>query len=534
MVFDFLRSPKDEEEEVKKPKPDIKAEPGEPSIAGSFKFANPDLFKDFDLFVNPEAMLTQENIENYIPEQGVIPHDDKTFKALTAADITEMRRNKLLPHIYANPMQHLDYRIYESLLKHTFIGALADSLVRFLIGTGFKPELVHINPNKDPEKNKKEIEANQDIITTLMQIDNEVEKNSVGDIDASFKQKISAAIMSCLMYNRGALMFIYEKPVVIAGKEYGEIPSHLVFAHAQDLGMIDTDQKTRRLKRVQWRNTIDDFTKMKDMLYLWNPLTSSKVHNSWFYGMSILSPMISASKLIRTLLSETFPAISRNAWAGVFFLIVKNDGNTTQSKRAEYEAIAKGAPPGKPNILIKDPDDTKVENIDYDAKVVELKDLLESMIKLCISIIGLPQVGFYDESAANRATMVGKIQLTMRTTIDPIREWIGDSISSQWYQRWFELIYKDKPELLEKFKIKLSWTDLHIAEWYDSIEAALTLDGRRAIKDNEFGELIGLDNYDTIVDPDAETNAGGDSKGMTMNDSETGDKLQIKHKKNKE
>ena len=486
----------------------------------------------FDMLADPDTLMTPEQIKNHVPLQSLQALTPRSYKPLSAARIFEMKKKRLRPNIFNNPMQSIDYRIYETLLKHTFIGALADALVRYLVGTGFKPELVHINPNKDPEKNQKEIDANQDIITTLMEIDNQVERNSKRHLDINFKQKISATIMSALMYNRGSLMFIYEKPIKIGEKSYKDIPSHLIPAHAQDLGMIKTDPETQRLTHVQWRMGYEDFTPMHDQLYLWNPLTSSKVHNGMFYGMSILSPMISASKLIRTLLSETFPAISRNAWAGVFFLIVKNDGNTTQSKEQEYGVIAQGAKPGNPNILIKDPDDVRLDNVDYDAKVTELKDTLESMIKLCISIMGLPQVGFYDESAANRATMVGKIQLTMRTTIDPMRTWIGESICQQWYQRWFELIYKDKPEILAKFKIKLSWTDLHIAEWYDSIEAALSLDGRKELKDNEFGELVGLDNYDTLVNPEAETKPGGDGGGkVSMDNSETGDKLEMKHKK---
>ena len=160
--------------------------------------------------------------------------------------------------------------------------------------------------------------------------------------------------------------------------------------------------------------------------------------------------------------------------------------------------------------------------------------LFESMIKLCISTIGLPQVGFYDESAANRATLVGKIQLTMRTTIEPMREWIGEAISAQWYDRWFRVMYGDQPEILEKFRIRLSWDDLHISEWYDGIEAILELDSRKQLKDTEFGDKIGLQEYTSMVEPEAETVPGGSGGGsgkMSMTDSVTGDKMEIKTKK---
>ena len=334
------------------------------------------------------------------------------------------------------------------------------------------------------------------------------------------------------MYNRAALMFRYEKPVEIDGVSYPDIPSHVIFAHAQDLGMIDIDPEERRLRKVQWRHAMGSFVEVKDMIYLWNPLTSSKVHNSWYYGSSILSPMISASKILRQLLSEDFPAMAKTTWAGLFLLVVKNKGNTTESKNQEYNALAKNLVPGKPGILLEDPEDVNSFDIKFEPKVTEFRELFESMIKLCISILGLPQVGFYDEAAANRSTLVGKIQLTMRTTIEPMRDWIGDAIAQQWYNRWFKLMYKDKPELLKLFRIKVSWTDLHIAEWYDSIEAALELDGRKQLKDNAFGEMTDIDNYESMVEPDSETIPGGaGGKKMSMTDSKTGDRMEFRSKK---
>ena len=334
-------------------------------------------------------------------------------------------------------------------------------------------------------------------------------------LDVSFKQKITAMISSTLAYNRGALKFTYKHPIIIRGEEHRNIiPSHVTFVHAQDLGIIETDPETGELTKVQIRNAADSYTEVKDMIYLWNPVTSAKVYNSWYYGTSMLAPLLSASKLIRNLVSETFPAMAKSAWAGVFFLIVKNDGNTIESKRQEYAELARNAPPGGQNVLIKDPEDVKLENIDFEPKIKDLRELFESMLKLAISAMGLPQVAFYDESASNRSTMVGKIQLVLRTTIEPMREWIGSEIAKQWYEPWFRYLYANNPELTSKLKIKLSWADLHISEWEDSIDAALKLDSRKQLKDGEFGELMGLDNYPVMTDPDAETIPGGSEGGM--------------------
>jgi len=513
--------------EKKKKKPIITDD-----INDTIAVAGPIQGRKFDIFSNIDD-INPEELFGHVPEQTLHPLHDKKFTVLSARQITSMKRRNIIPHLYANPMQPIDYKIYEALLKHTFIGALADAFVKYLVGKGFKPELELINPDADETKNKKLIEENQHIITALKNIDNQIETDST-TLDVSFSQKITAMIMSALMYNRGALLFEYDEnnPIIINGKKYSTIPNHLIFAHAQDLGIIDIDPVTRRLQKVQWRHSYGEYTDVNNMIYLWNPITSSKVYNSWFYGISMLSPLISASKMLRQILSEDFPAMAKTTWAGLFLLVVKNEGNTKESKVREYNAIAKSLKPGKPGILIKDPDDTTHYDIKFDPKITEFRELFESMVKLCISVMGLPQVGFYDEAAANRSTMIGKIQLTMKTTIEPMREWIGESISNQWYNRWFKLLYKDKPELLKLFKIKLSWDDIHIAEWYDNIEAVLELDARKQLKDNEFGERVGLDNYESMVDPDAETVPGGSGgRKMSMTDGTTGNKFEIKTKK---
>ena len=258
---------------------------------------------------------------------------------------------------------------------------------------------------------------------------------------------------------------------------------------------------------------MEDWTEVKDMIYLWNPVSSAKAHNSWYYGTSMLAPLISSSKLMRGLLSETFPAITKAAWAGLFVMFAKNEGSTPESKQQEYEALTNGIIPGTPSVVIMDPNDAKVENIDYDAKITELLELLEGAAKMMISCLGLPQVAFFDESAANRSTMVGKIQLVLRTVIEPLRDWIGEELKKQWYEPNYRYLYADQPELLSQLQIKISWADLHISEWTDSIDGALELDSRKQLKDSKFGDLLGMPDYPTMTDPDAETVPGGTGAG---------------------
>ena len=127
--------------------------------------------------------------------------------------------------------------------------------------------------------------------------------------------------------------------------------------------------------------------------------------------------------------------------------------------------------------------------------------------------------------------MIGKIQLAISTVINPIREQFGRQICSQWYQRWFELLYKDRPELLKIFRIKMGWNDLHIETWFDKIESVNEVDARHQLTHEAYGEMSGIENYVNKIDKEAETNPGGSGGSkINMSDGEGGS-LEIKKKK---
>ena len=117
--------------------------------------------------------------------------------------------------------------------------------------------------------------------------------------------------------------------------------------------------------------------------------------------------------------------------------------------------------------------------IDYNARVKEFSDLNEALLRYTVACAGLPQSMFYDESQSNRATMIGKIQLAIAVTINPMREWINRSISPQSYDKWFTIMNHKDEELLKKFRIIIKFEDLNIAEWFDKVEAVNEIDSRK-------------------------------------------------------
>ena len=476
--------------------------------------------------LNPDVEYDENTINNWSPHMNLSVADNRTGNALTAAQVDGLRNEsrEWVPSYFVNPMQDLDYLVIQAIARSTFIGPLFEAITKFEVGTGFVPELELINPAKDQDKNEKEIEENQEVIDTLLGIDEQVNVASDSDVtnelDVPLIDKVAAMITTKNLFNRSALIFGYDKPVKVNGKVYKEIPSSLKFAHPRDLGIIQVNPGTWRLQSVQWRNAYY-MVQAKDMIYMWNPWISAKTRNAWFYGDSLALPMLDAGRVIRKNIGVNFQAMAEATWSGLALITVRPQGENLADKQKEYDQVVKNMVRGGPNILLEHPDDVRVDNIDFNPKVKEFQELTEAMIKYCVANVGLPHTMFYDESASNRATMIGKIQLATATTINPMRESDGRMFSAQWYQRWFRLIYKEKkPELLKKFRIKMTFKDLRIAEWFDKVAAANEVDGRKQLKDEEYGQLIGIENYTAKVDPDAQTMPGG-SEGMSIGDGKT-------------
>lgn len=479
--------------------------------------------------LNANVAYDENVIDNWTPNMSLSVANEDTGVALSAAEVQGRRNNdkNYVPVYFVNPMQDLDYLVIQAMLRSTFIGPLFENITKFEVGTGFKPELELINPDKCEEKNAKLIEQNQEVIDNLLGIDAQLNRDDDRDLDATFQEKVAGLITVKNAFNRGALIFGYDTPVKVNGKVYPEIPSSLKFAHARDLGIIEADPQTWRLKSVQWSNAYH-MVPAKDMIYLWNPQITAKTRNAWLYGDSMVTPMIDAARVIRKNIGVNFNAMAQATWSGLFLMAIKPSGQNLTEKQAEYKQVVKNLVTGGPNILLEDPDDVKFQNVDYNPKVKEFQDLTEAMLRYCVACTGLPQSMFYDESQSNRATMIGKIQLARDTVINPMREADGRMLCQQWYQRWFRLIYKDDPKMLETFKIKIVFEDLRIEEWFDKVEAVNQIESRKELTDKAYGELVGLQNYENKVDPDAETHPGGQDNSMDLGG---GNKLSMKKTK---
>lgn len=480
-----------------------------------------------------EPQYNEDIINHWKPHMALVVNDEITGKPLAASSITYKRNTQRnwYPRFFSNPMQSLDYQTFEAHTRSTIGGPLIRSFVKFLMGKGFKPELELIDPGADSVENQKEIDAHQDVIKSLTQLEYQYAFDPNGDLDISFQDKIQVLILNCFTFNRGAIIQRYDHNVTLDDKNFTGLPTSGMNAHPRELGIIETDPITAKLKRVQWQNA-NGMIDIDETVYLWNPLVSANTHNSTYYGDSMILPMIDALRVIRTNIGVNFPAMATNAYSGLGLLFVKPNGSTESAKRDEYLEVSANIVPATTNILMEDPLNVKYEDVNYNPQVDQFVNMTESMIKYCAACLGVPHSQFYDESASNRATMIGKIDLTIATVMNPIREWVDRALSPQTYDKWFRQIYANDDKLLKKFRIKMVFEDLHIAEWYDKVEAANELDSRKQLTDKAYGDKVGIDNYTGDVVSDAETFPGGSGGGKSLKFGD-GSSLNLKEPKSK-
>ncbi len=488
---------------------------------------------DFPLLpgVNPSTLtpeMTKFIEDNWMPEPKLSVYDAKEKVPLTAA-VAEQRRvddKRWMPQYYQNPMQGYDYLVYESLLKNTILGPLAWSLVKFILGTNFEPALELLNPTNDKKKDQEVIKKHEYIINNLKYIDRCMSNKSDEEgIDITFKSKITNMIHNMLFFNRSCAVYTFDDkhPIELNAKgaeggetkKYPDIPTGLVDFHPRDMGIVKISPESHKMVSLQI-SQINGFVDWDTMLYMWNSQSAAPIYNAKFYGGSLLMPTIEPARFVRTQVSSILPAVAENMVGGLYHIFIEPEGGTEAQKTIEYESIVKAAQFGTANVFMIAPDRVNYENVNFDPKIAELIVAFDTQIKYIIACFNLPQIGSYDEAAANHATAVEKIQLTISTAINPLREWIGPQIEP-WYNANFNHIYKDEEEG-KLFRIKIDFEDLQVEtlkERTESIQtlkdAGIKLDGEKL---EEILRIEDLEEHMEEIDDDPGNPAGPKKFGV--------------------
>ena len=475
------------------------------------------------MYFGPQNTKQKRMLQNWIPQYQLTPvhvnrNNPSQITPFTAAQISQIgtipknRKSPVLPRYFWNNYQDIDYIVLQDIYMNTICGRLVDVLVWFVMGRGIKPVLKLNNPDEiEPtaEKSKEElvqeiIDSNKDIANSISSIDNHISDPDSEDpyLDVDFDTKLESLITNSLVFGRSMMTYERMRPVKVNDKSFLQIPDTLKVIHPRDMGFVDVDFATWKLKRVQLRFTPYVF-EPDDMLYLEHK-HSSPVYNSLHYGFSFMQSMIGAGRTLRRLIEIDFPQIAKTNWSGAALLVYRSKGTTDESKEEEIADIMANFKVGEINADVEDDPQTDVvlHNIDLNPKISELIQMAEFLIKYCIGQTGMPSALFTNEQDTNRDTLLGKIRLFVAGTIKRYRDWIAREVARQWYMKNFRIIYKDNKEILEKFHIEAEFEDIKLESWDDLVSAVRELASIKPLTAQAIGEFLDIPNFESKVDPD--------------------------------
>ena len=450
-----------------------------------------------------------ELIRNHVPQYNVVPFSNgQTPKPLSAAQISQRRqKNKtFFPKFFMNPYQDLDYMVLQDIYANSIAGRIIDRLIEMLFGNGIKPVLKLRNPKDagDEKLQQKEIENNQKIIDDLIAVD-----EALGDpddeidpyLDTDINTKFLALVKNAFVFGRSMIIKEFLKPVKLAdGRVIAGIPNVLKVIHSRDMGLIEIDQESWKLKSVNVRFTGQQVVPQQ-MIYIEHG-SDNPVYNALHYGYSAMQSMIGASRSLKQMIEVDFPTISKHVWAGIGFMFIKPEGTTPAQKQAELDQINSIARAGRLNSLMLNPEDVKVDFQDFNPKINELVQLADFLIRYNIAQTGMPQAIFAQEKDSNRATLIGKIRFFMDSVVRNHQKWICQEFAKQWYMPNFKAIYGKDSEIFKKFKIDCEFEPLKIEAFDDAADAVIKINKEFPLSDKAAGDLLGIENFEAMRDPD--------------------------------
>lgn len=455
--------------------------------------------------------FSPEQIRTHIPQYNVVPYSGGINpKPYSAAQIQSFKQrsknNSFFPKFFMNPYQDLDYMVLQDIYANSIAGRIIDRLLELLFGNGIKPVLKLRNPNEigDEQAQQKEIENNQKIIDDLIAVD-----DALGDpddaldpyLDTDINTKFLGLIKNAFVFGRSMIVKEFLKPVkLVDGRTFSGIPNVLKVVHSRDMGLVEIDQESWKLKSVQIRFTSQNVIPSQ-MIYIEHG-ANNPVYNALHYGFSAMQSMIGASRSLKQMIEIDFPTITKHLWAGIGFMFIKPEGTTDSEKDNELARINAVVRAGRLNELMIDPNDTRVDFQDFNPKINELVQLADFLIRYNIAETGMPQAIFAQEKDSNRATLIGKIRFFMDSVVKNHQKWICQELAKQWYMPNFRAMYGSDSEIYKKFKIDCQFEPLKIEAFDDAADAVIKINKEFPLTDEAAGNLLGIDNFKSMRDPD--------------------------------
>lgn len=463
-----------------------------------------------DLIVSTPLDEFKNDLKEYRAEVYMKKRQEGKTSLELQNEIFDRTNIPIRPRYYHNPLQYFDHVLLADGYVNSFAGSCVDMLLDFIMPKRVKPVLLLRHPDKhgSPEKQQEIIEKNQEIVQKLLDVDDFYSDDGPVEQDPymglPFQEKLKAALRYCLCFGRGVLAFEnweHLPHVRIDGTEYKDIPNVLKTIQTIDVGMIEIDLYTGKLGGCYMYNSVP-FVSTKNMLYLVNKFANPMI-GSLYYGFSVIQRAIDPIRLYRRILAKNYMQFVRTSYSGMGMFIFDStqyDPATRSQIRANIVNAYKAGEIGV--IDYANIKDFEFKEIKISPEITGLIALQEALIKIMIAIIGMPQSLVFDEAAANRATLVGRVVSFINNQIAQYRNTFGDQIASQWYLRNFRILYKDDIKILETFKIGVEFEEMELETKTEKVERLLEEMQLNPLTDEYIGQELNDPDYLNHIDCD--------------------------------
>lgn len=448
------------------------------------------------------------------------------------------------PRHYHNPLQYFDHVLLSDQYVNGFPGTVIDTYADFIMPKNIKPVLKLRHPEDAGDKNEQQklIKDNQEITSKLEAVDmwySDLGAHSDdGYMDIPLQMKWKAQIINLLTFGRDAMLFEnweHLPPVTIGKEEFKGLPNVTKLLHPIDMGMLEIDDFTWKLGGMYVHND-RSFIPASSMLYMVNQYQSPFI-GSFLYGYSKIQRALDPGRLLRRIFAQNYQQYIRSSYAGMGMFTFDSTGYPDDVRKKIRTAIKNSWKAGEIGVIdyanIKD---LKFEPMNIQANIGDLQNVQEQLIKVIIGVMGVPQSLIFDEAAATRATLVGRIVSFLNNQITTLRTVICSQIASQWYNKVFRVVYANNKEILEKFYIDCEFEEMELETKLEKTARLLQEMQINPLTDEYIGEELGDADYLEHIDTkkrdeqkEQMQNKGalGNKGQFSVTDSSTGQKVNV-------
>lgn len=527
----------------------------------------------------PEISMAghQSFLNNYTPQNTLEAIDvdvDNQGKILSSPVPFTAKKNGIvtIPKFFWNPYTALDLLVFQDVYTHTICGTIIDILVAFTVGMGIRPVLKLVNEEdvevKEKEISKKEeknsikekqnanerevetgipqnpetpdpepimetkqeaveriLDENKELLEPLKAIDDFFgeRENEIG-ISEDWDTMVEALVRNHWIFGRDLMTMETSDDYVFEweGVKYPNIRTIAKVQHPRDIHFVEIDQATFNIVGVSLMFS-PDMLRREDMIYLAH-MMESPIYNGKGYGYSLEQRMLGDGRSLRKLKDRDFPNVASIGYAPFTIVATKRDEKGTGNEAKQGQTFIDTMVAGQPNhTALKDPqNDLVVHKIDTDPKISEMIELAHYHAEAAAKTAQVPTTLVAQEKDPNRDTLLGILRMFSEVEIPRKRLPITRVFTKQHYMPNFREIYKDKKEILERFRVEAEFTDVKIDSWADIVSAFLELNKVFRFTADAAGEMLGIENLEGKIDPEkeplGESNSftDGDGNKLTM------------------